>query len=226
MDQVIRHARERGQEEVDMPVVTGVRARRSIRCGALTLTAVAALAGCGTEQRIADSAALPISSSAPPAASSPTAPPSDSATPAPEPADDGRCTAATLSGEIQPGDAAAGNRYAKLVVTNTGSADCTLNGYSGLQLLDAGGQTVPTDLERTAEPAPAPVTLPPAGKASADLRWSVVPHGDEPQTADCEPVATTAATIPPNETEPITMPWEYGPVCGGGHMTISAFYAG
>ncbi|GAA1262346.1 DUF4232 domain-containing protein [Saccharothrix xinjiangensis] len=136
----------------------------------------------------------------------------------------GRCTAAVLAGEVQPGDPAAGSRYAKLVVTNNGQAPCTLNGYSGLQLLDPSGQQVPTDLQRTTDPGPTLVTLPPKGRAAANLRWTVVPTGDDPVRGPCEPEAGQARAIPPDETQPMSLSWDLGPVCGDGKIEISAFY--
>ncbi|MDQ2584539.1 DUF4232 domain-containing protein [Saccharothrix yanglingensis] len=136
-----------------------------------------------------------------------------------------RCTAAVLAGEVRPTDAAAGNRYAKLVVTNNGTTPCTLNGYSGLQLLDAAGQPVPTDLEREADPGPSRVVLPPKAQAAANLHWTVVATGDEPVERPCEPEAARAAAIPPDETQPMTLDWHFGPVCAGGRIAISAFYA-
>ena len=31
--------------------------------------------------------------------------------------------------------------------------------------------------------------------------------------------------FPPDETAPLSVPWTYGPVCSGGRIEISAFYA-
>ncbi|WP_158842572.1 DUF4232 domain-containing protein [Saccharothrix deserti] len=192
--------------------------RRLVAFGALAV----ALTACGSRQQAADQSALvvePSSSSssriAPVPPSSPTA-----ATPA-----SNRCTAAVLVASVQPGDAGAGNRYGKLVVTNNGAAPCTLNGYSGLQLLDSAGNPVPTDLERTADPGPSPVTLAPGTAAAANLHWTVVPAGDEPVDEPCQTEAATAAAIPPDETRPMSLEWGLGPVCGGGKIQISAFYA-
>ncbi|GAA2680907.1 MULTISPECIES: DUF4232 domain-containing protein [Actinosynnema] len=137
----------------------------------------------------------------------------------------GRCTAASLAGRFQPTDAGAGNRYGTFVVTNTGDRPCTLTGYSGLQLLDAAGRPVPTDLVRTGTPGPEPVVVEPGASASANLRWTVVPTGDEPVEGPCEPQPASAAAIPPDETQPLTVTWVAGPVCGGGKIEISAFYA-
>ena len=52
-----------------------------------------------------------------------------------------------------------------------------------------------------------------------------MPAGNEPVDKPCEPEATQVAAIPPDETAPLSVPWTYGPVCSGGRIEISAFYA-
>ncbi|MGM1064248.1 DUF4232 domain-containing protein [Saccharothrix sp. Mg75] len=203
--------------------------------GALAVVLSACGGGSGGEARpAADQSGIVVatSSGAAPGSSAPDSAAPDSAAPVPPtspaasaaPAS-GRCSAAVLAGEVQPTDAATGNRYAKLVVTNNGTAPCTLNGYSGLQLLDAGGQPVPTALERDADPGPSPVVLPPKARAAANLHWTVVATDAEPVDRPCEPEATQAVAIPPDETQPMSLAWNFGPVCAGGRIVISAFYA-
>src|SRR5688500_14655635 len=189
--------------------------RRLIACGLLVLASVTA---CGDRNADTGAAALPTST------------PSSSASPA-EAANSGaaspaakRCDSSVLKGQVDPTDAGAGNRYGKFVVTNSSTAPCTLNGYSGFQLENASG-AVPTKLERKADPAPAALTLAPGGKASANLHWGVVPSGNEPVEGPCQPEPSKAAAIPPDETVPLTVPWTLGPVCSGGRIEISAFYA-
>ncbi|ONI90549.1 peptidase C14, caspase catalytic subunit P20 [Saccharothrix sp. ALI-22-I] len=190
--------------------------RRLVAFGALAV----ALTACGSPRQAADQPTLVVE---PPSSSeTPPVPPSS---PTPATPASTRCTAAVLVGSVKPGDAGAGNRYGKLVVTNNGAAPCTLNGYSGLQLLDAAGNPVPTDLRRTADPGPAPVTLTPGKAAAANLRWTIVPTGDEPVDKPCQAEAASAAAIPPDETRPLSVEWGLGPVCGGGKIEISAFYA-
>lgn len=195
--------------------------RRLIACGLLVLASVTA---CGTRTPDNASQTLPTAPSTPSSTASSTssAPKSDDlAAPA-----DGvkRCDSAVLKGEVTPTDAGAGNRYGKFVVTNSGAAPCTLNGYSGFQLENGSG-AVPTKLERKADPGPTAVTLAPGAKASANLHWSVVPAGSEPVEGSCQPEPSKVAAIPPNETAPLSVPWTFGPVCSGGRIEISAFYA-
>lgn len=193
-----------------------------------------ALAGCGND----DSAGQPgpttqpttqtTPTSSPSAPSTPSTPPSSATNPTTEqPGSDGkgRCSADVLSGEVRMGDAAAGNRYAKLVVTNDGSTACTLYGYGGFQLVDAAGKQLPTSTKRDEAPEPSLVRLAPGASAAKTLHWGVVPTGNEPGTGPCQPEPGGATVIPPDETEPFTVDWSFGPVCGGGTIHDSAYYA-
>ncbi|SDL04124.1 Protein of unknown function [Lentzea albidocapillata subsp. violacea] len=192
--------------------------RRLIACGLLVLASVTA---CGTRTPDNASQTLPTAPSTPSSTAS-SAPASDD--PQAASRDGERCDAATLKGEVVPTDAGAGNRYGKFVVTNSGTAPCTLNGYSGFQLENASG-AVPTKLERKADPGPTALTLAPGGKATANLHWNVVPAGSEPVQGTCQPEPTKVSAIPPNETAPLSVPWTFGSVCSGGRIEISAFYA-
>ncbi|SEQ21953.1 Protein of unknown function [Lentzea xinjiangensis] len=192
--------------------------RRLIACGLLVLASVTA---CGTGTPDMAAQTLPTSEPTP---SSSAASASPQAEPGAAAAAAKRCDSSSLKGEIAPTDAGAGNRYGKFVVTNSGTTPCTLNGYSGFQLQNASG-AVPTKLERKAEPGPTTLTLAPGGKASANLHWGVVPADNEPVEGPCQPEPSKAEAIPPNETVPLTVPWKLGPVCSGGRIEISAFYA-
>ncbi|MEU5694881.1 DUF4232 domain-containing protein [Actinosynnema sp. NPDC020468] len=186
---------------------------------------VAVLTACGSPAPVATQTTVVVTSASPSpsaAPSSPAVPPTQATTAAPA---SNRCTADSLSAKAENSDAGAGNRYGKLVVTNKSGAECTLKGYSGLQLLDAGGQPVPTNLQRVDTPGPTPLTLAAGASAAANLHWTVVPTGSEPQDKPCEPEATSAAAIPPDETRPMSLTWGLGLVCGGGKIEISAFYA-
>jgi hypothetical protein len=192
--------------------------RRLIASG-LVLTALSVVAACGT--RTPDNASQTLPTSTPSSSASSTAPAADTSAAVPAVK---RCDSSALKGQVEPTDAGAGNRYGKFVVTNASAAPCTLNGYSGFQLENASG-AVPTKLERKADPGPAALTLAPGGKASANLHWGVVPSGNEPVEGPCQPEPSKAAAIPPDETVPLSVPWTLGPVCSGGRIEISAFYA-
>jgi hypothetical protein len=183
------------------------------------LLVLASVAACGT--RTQDNASLPLPTTMPSSSASSTAPAADTSATIPVVK---RCDSSALKGQVDPTDAGAGNRYGRYVVTNASTAPCTLNGYSGFQLENASG-VVPTKLERKADPGPAAVTLAPGGKASANLHWGVVPSGSEPVEGPCQPEPSKVAAIPPDETVPLNVPWTLGPVCSGGRIEISAFYA-
>ncbi|MEV6244268.1 DUF4232 domain-containing protein [Lentzea sp. NPDC051838] len=189
--------------------------RRLIVCGLLVLAGVTA---CGSKP--SDNGTQTLPTSTPTTASSTPAANSGAAVPAVK-----RCDSTALKGQVDPTDAGAGNRYGKFVVTNSSTAPCTLNGYSGFQLENAAGAAIPTKLERKADPGPKALTLAPGTKASANLHWGVVPSGNEPVEGPCQPEPAKAIAIPPDETVPLTMPWTFGPVCSGGRIEISAFYA-
>ncbi|ANZ36536.1 peptidase C14, caspase catalytic subunit P20 [Lentzea guizhouensis] len=193
--------------------------RRLIACGLLVLASVTACGDRTAEVGSSDT----LTTSDPPSSTSPAPPSSTEANAGGELAVK-RCNASVLKGAVEPTDAGAGNRYGKFVVTNTGSAQCTLSGYSGFQLENGAG-AVPTKLERMADPGPKPVNLAPGAKAAANLHWGVIPAGGEPVDGPCQPEPSKAAAIPPNETAPISVPWTLGPVCSGGRIEISAFYA-
>lgn len=135
-----------------------------------------------------------------------------------------RCAPSMLSGRLVAGSPGAGQRYATLIVTNSSHANCTLYGYSGLQLTDSDGKPLPTQLVRAANPAPRLVVLATGKSASADLHWGVVPGSGEPDTGPCEPTPTSIAVIPPDEYSPFSAPWNFGPVCQGGRIEVSAYH--
>jgi hypothetical protein len=126
-----------------------------------------------------------------------------------------RCHTSELTGSLRSGDAAAGNRYATLVLTDTGGQTCTVEGFGGLGLVDASGRALPTKQVRTGGSG-ALVTLRPGASVSAPLHWGAVPGTGDAQTGDCQPVPATLRVIPPDETDALTVAWAGGPVCSGG----------
>ena len=135
-----------------------------------------------------------------------------------------RCTAAVLRGAVVLEGAAAGSRYGRLVVINEGE-DCTLYGFSGLQLVDGAGSALPTNAQWDLDPGPSLVTLANRGIAVANLRWTVVNSAGDNQAGDCQPTSAGLELIPPDETEQFEVPWTYGPVCEQGTIHISAYYS-
>lgn len=141
----------------------------------------------------------------------------------PRPQSPDRCHTSQLDGSVTSTDRGAGQRYADLTLRNHSGETCTLYGYGGLQLTDGNGQPIPTNLERTANPGPKIVQLAPGDTASATLRWSVVPHGDEPTDGQCQPNPVAASVTPPDETDSLPITWNLGFVCGSGTIQDSAY---
>ena len=129
-----------------------------------------------------------------------------------------RCNNTTLSATLANPDAGAGQRYAQFVVTNTSRTTCTLYGHGGFALVGA-----PTQLTWTSTPGASLVTLAPNQRAAMTLHWTVVPADNE-TASPCEPIAATAISIPPDETQPLTVAWTLGAVCQHGQMDASAYY--
>jgi hypothetical protein len=137
-----------------------------------------------------------------------------------------RCHTGDLAGSLRPEDAAAGNRYSLLVLTNTSHRTCTLYGYGGIQLADAAGRPVPTRQQRDPAHPPTLVRLAPGARASAALHWTAVPGVGEQVMGPCEPTAAMLLVIPPDERTQLSVPWRYGPVCGHGAIDQWAYAAG
>jgi hypothetical protein len=191
-----------------------------------TVAVLGTLAACGSETPTAQppqtvTVTETPTQTSPPSSSAPTEPERPASVRADQTT---RCGPKTLSGAIEGGDAAAGNRYVKLAVTNTGSKPCTLYGYGGLQLTNAAGAPTPTKLIRKPEPGPSLVRLEPGQKAFKNLHWGAVPDGTEPVEGPCEPASAGAKVIPPDETEPFTVQFDFGSVCQQGTIDGSAYY--
>lgn len=135
-----------------------------------------------------------------------------------------RCHTGDLSGSVQNQDAGAGQRYADLVLRNDSGRPCTVYGYGGMQLVDASGRPLPTNLQREADPGPSLVHLAPGATTRSTLHWTVVATGDEPTDAPCEPEPAGARVTPPDETDQLTVAWNYGPVCSHGRISGSAYH--
>jgi hypothetical protein len=189
---------------------------------ALAIAVVAALGGCGAKDDAASEPPPTTPQTDLPTTTSTTPPPTGGETSPPN--QDNRCTAEMLSGTVEPQDAGAGNRYATLVVTNKTKQLCTLWGYGGLELFDETRTAIPTQAERNLDPRPSLVTLAAGASASKTLHWSVVATGDEPTDGPCQPPATGAQVLPPDETEGFEVDFDFGPVCAQGRIETSAYF--
>ncbi|GAA3992912.1 hypothetical protein GCM10022247_10180 [Allokutzneria multivorans] len=200
--------------------------RRTGQAVVASAAVLMAITACGTPPPVTPAAPNPLAATTP----APQPDPAEAARVAPEehpagakPADT-RCTAADLSGELKDADAGAGQRYATLVVTNKSGKSCTLFGYGGMELRRKDGERVPTKAERSADPGPKTVMLPPGQKAGKKLHWSPVPAGAEPVDGPCAPTADVLAVTPPDDTKQFTIPWTSGYVCNGGKIDGTAYF--
>lgn len=140
------------------------------------------------------------------------------------PNQDNRCTSAALAGSVESMDAAAGTRYVTLIVRNKSNQTCTLWGFGGLTLLDIKKQPLPTTANRDLDPQPALVTLGPGKEAGKLLHWAVNAAGDEPADGPCETAAASINVLPPDETTPLRVDYQFGPVCDHGKLSTSAYF--
>lgn len=179
------------------------RSRRLTTCGAVALAVMAALAGCasgGSSDATATATATRTVTASPTPSGSGTA----TTTPAPGDGTDassapsgsgaqgavGRCATADLSGSIEPGSGgAAGSVVVHLVLTNTGSTACTLQGWPGVSFVGGGNgaQIGAAATQEQGSPHPT-VTLAAGQRAVAPLKiGQAADYGDgacDPRTPD------------------------------------------
>ncbi|MGC0379280.1 DUF4232 domain-containing protein [Streptomyces sp. SAI-229] len=199
------------------------RSRHATAVAAGALALLGALTSCGTESAGAGSSPRPSASAGRPTGDSPhSAVPSDAAgsTNDRSPASAGhtdrpvsRCRTAELSAAVGRMDPGAGQRNFPVVLTNVSSRTCTLYGYPGAAFVDAAGERLGRDPERTSGD-PATVTLRPGASAWAGLRYA------SPGVSGAR-TATPAALLvtPPGERDPLKVPWKAGAVPVSGNAS-------
>lgn len=136
------------------------------------------------------------------------------------------CGADVLDGSLRVDASGAGRRYGHLSLTNGDDAECRLEGYPALELVDGEGRPLPTRTAELPAPGPSAVRVAPGQSARADLRWSVVPG--QGAADGSEPCGTTPAALrvtPPAGGQPLAIAWDFGPVCGGGLLEVTAVHA-
>ncbi|CAM5416024.1 DUF4232 domain-containing protein [Streptomyces griseomycini] len=124
-----------------------------------------------------------------------------------------RCRTSELRAAVGRMDPGAGQRNFPVVLTNVSSRTCTLYGYPGAAFVDASGAQLGPDPERSPGGA-ATVALAPGESAWAGLRYAS-PGASGARTA------TPAALLvtPPDEREPLKVPWRAGPVPVAGNAS-------
>jgi len=196
--------------------------RRAARACPAVLLAVILVSGCSFRGSVSTATSSRGPASSGPAGSTAAVagttsagpPPTTSAVPTSS-APTGRCSTSELTASLGAETAGAGQRYATLTLRNTGGHACTVHGFGGLGLAGAGGAALPTKQVRTGGPATT-VLLAPGATARSDLHWGAVNGPGDAPTGDCQPTPTTLRVIPPDETDPLSVAWTFGPVCEGG----------
>lgn len=83
------------------------------------------------------------------------------------------CTADQVAVTLEGYDQAAGHRYSRVVVRNTGDEACVVEGVPGVGARGAWGTTFVNEIGPGASAAPAgPVRLAPGEQATSDLEWT------------------------------------------------------
>ncbi|MBI0380824.1 DUF4232 domain-containing protein [Streptomyces albiflaviniger] len=91
---------------------------------------------------------------------------------------------------------------ARVVLKNTGSSDCTMVGFPGVQLQTEHGET--WDLRRT-DDKPKPVRVAAGGRVTFDITFLASTRDDDKKFAPDQVVIT-----PPNDRRNISLDWPYG----------------
>jgi hypothetical protein len=114
------------------------------------------------------------------------------------------CKSANLKLEVIAQGAAAGTHFENLILTNTGTSNCTISGYPGLSLLDANGQQIGEPADRQGD-AGAPVVLAPGDAAHAMAGF---PNWQNFNPDVCPVESVSLKLFPPEETVEMTVPFK------------------
>lgn len=117
---------------------------------------------------------------------------------------DGTCRAGSAEAKIAPGDGAGQATFATtIVLTNTGSAPCTLHGSSELKIFTGGtGSDLGIKQVQSDDGTPYPaITLKPGDEAAMSVEYATAPFDDVPP--DCLAGGTFAHVTLPGDTQPV-----------------------
>lgn len=161
---------------------------------------VLALSACGGGTTPVASSSTPSTSDSPTSSTATTATsePSTSTvatSPAGQPADNGLCKAGDVKLALGQGDAGAGSRFRPLLITNSSSHPCTIQGFPGVSYVaGADGHQVGKDAFREGTKGN-PVKLNPGQTAAADIQFVNVQNFD-PNTCQPTPVKGLRIYLP------------------------------
>jgi hypothetical protein len=180
------------------------------------VAAAVVLAACASSPSTTSSGGSTTATTAPSTAGTGTGAPTGSTT----------CRATQLQASRVGSAAAAGHIVVTYGLRNTSIRACTLLGYPGVQMVDAFGRALPTQVAHGgsytfAAETPSMVALPPSAQASFFLGYSDVPSGNE---TSCAASARLDIT-PPGDNGAIAVADQIAP-CGNGAVTVSPVHAG
>ena len=151
--------------------------------------------------------------------------PSASSPPSPSPsAAVQRCKLGDLKMRQGSTGGAAGSVAGMFILRNISATPCTLEGYPGMQLLDATGRPMTTHVLRGTSVVvpPIPVTLVTlAPGARGSFRWG---YSDVPTGTETCPTSASVEVTPPNDFSHATLASKMSP-CGG-RVTVSPVQLG
>ncbi|MFC4911061.1 DUF4232 domain-containing protein [Actinomadura gamaensis] len=128
-----------------------------------------------------------------------------------------RCTAAQFRASVIGLSPGAGQRYARLALTNISGRACRVHGFPGLGLANPQNPNIPASTRRTGSPTS--FVVKPGGHAYTLLHWAAVP-GDGETGSQCEPSPTALHVTPPDERSWVRASWSLGPVCQHGQIEV------
>lgn len=112
------------------------------------------------------------------------------------------------------------------MLTNSSHVACRTFGYVGMQLLDANGTPVPTNVVRQPGSV-ATIVLAPGESASAITQFSPdIPGQGDSTGATCQPTAQSTEITPPNDTRFFVAQGPAQPVCERGTIDLRPLQAG
>ena len=169
------------------------------------------------------------STSLPPPTTVPVAPATTAAPVSPTTTDAGqvagaRCRSTVLSASIAGRSGGAGTLELVVDLTSKATVPCTLEGYPGLQMRDASGSALPTNVLRKGtypftSMNPTLVTLAPGGSARFNVGYSDVPVANE---SSC-PASATMDVTAPNAYHSVSLTATIAP-CNHGTVVVSPVF--
>ena len=135
-----------------------------------------------------------------------------------------RCRSTVLSASIAGRSGGAGTLELVVDLTSKATVPCTLEGYPGLQMRDASGSALPTDVVRKGtypftSMNPTLVTLAPGGSARFNVGYSDVPVANE---SSC-PASATMDVTAPNAYHSVSLSATIAP-CNHGTVVVSPVF--